>query len=532
MKGEKKADEIIEKLPSYILYEKFNSEDNEVDNEMYCNIFNTVKCKNKDDCVKLCKKIVRNFKLLLEFGKSKNYNDSCLHYKYWVYEEIEKIFEENTTNDDVNAVVSEFMKLQDILTNNYRIYNCKYKFTNEILKDLKEKNKEKYLYVYITNYNNIKSKDFCNKIEVTKYKEYLNFISEIYKTKKSMCCTSGLSICPNLFMSCTDNLDPSKIIQSLGADNDGCSALENIPATEENGKQLGSEVFEPEFLDSILFTDCRIDNNSSNLPCGFIRASSFKHRNVIRVENNEQPSTVTLSSPESQNPQSNENSEIAAQHEKIRMKVGLTSETINNQSLPKKDEQIDLRWKLDEDTKIRCPPKKPSEVTLGLCKYVEELVKRDFLIKEEKSGIYRLKKDKTWPEQALNIVFKREIGNHLEEGNSQRIQVLKANKLEVSYSKNSIGQDHSGKDIEYNILQNTFVRISIVLALVMGIISVFFLYFKFTPFGSRVGKIKKRKKRYRTNFAELNMQRPLRRFIKRTYRHSSRRRFSLVNILP
>ncbi|SBT87261.1 PIR protein [Plasmodium malariae] len=499
MKGEKEEvyDEIIKKLPSYILYDKFKSEVNEVDNQINCNIFNAVKHKYKDDCVKLCKKIVRNFKLLLEFGKSKNYNDSCLHYIYWVYEEIEKIFEENTPNEEVNAVVSEFLNLQDILTKNYRIHNCKYKFAKEILKDLKEKNKEKYLYVYITNYNNIKSKDFCNKLDVTEYKKYLNFISEIYKTKKSMCCTSGFWICPNLFMNCTDDLDPSKIIQSLGSVNDGCSALENIPATEENGKQLGSEDFEPEFLDSILFTDCRIDNNSSNLPC-----------------------------------ESNENSEIEDQHEKIRMKVGVRSETINNQYLPKKDEQIDLRWKLNADTKIRCPPEKPSQVTLGLCKYVEDLVKQDVLIKDEKSGIYRLKKDKTWPAQALNIVVKREIGNHLEKNNSRRIQVLKANKLEVSYSKNSIGQAHSGKDTEYNILQNTFVRISIVLALVMGIISVFFLYFKFTPFGSRVGKIKKRKKRYSTNFAELNMQRPLRRFIKRTYRHSNRRRFSLVNILP
>ncbi|SBT01727.1 PIR Superfamily Protein [Plasmodium malariae] len=199
---------------------------------------------------------------------------------------------------------------------------------------------------------------------------------------------------------------------------------------------------------------------------------------------------------------------------------------------PEEKTDYSIRWNFGKGT-LTCQSNASENDDYGLCEYMEELVEDGFFIKEKVSGGYRFKKGKIWdPKHLVRIGktkrrLKSSSSSFRDLGNSQII-MLKKDMQTYSHIPNR--QIYSGNYVEYNILRNVFVRISIVVSLVMGFIFIFFLYLKFTPFGSCLGKIKKRKKRYSTNFTVLNQERLQKRFIKRTYRNSSRRRFSVVNV--
>ncbi|SBT01634.1 PIR Superfamily Protein [Plasmodium malariae] len=528
MEGDESVfDEILKRLPSYEAYSKFNSDINLTKNSI-CKEENYAKCVDKVACTNLCKKIERNFKYLSEISKSKDYNSHCLNHTYWVNEEIRNLFKSGSSNN-IEDIVKEFVRLGSFLSTNYRINNCNY-FVHKSLEKLNNRKKEKYLYDYFTNYSIIKSKNTCTDVSINKYKSYINAISKLYEDKKSSCCWNNASFCPHYFLKCDDEYKPNNLLSALRSTGmENCDGLESLRKTKTVEKELHSKFFEEEFLDSILFTTCNINKESRDLPCSLVSAS-YLTRNMNVVENSEEQRNNERFSG-GKKAEYSVIPEVVEQHEEIRKKAGLiSSETINNMISPPKGKQIDLRWKLDAEGKLHCPTKKSKGDTLGLWRYVEELVKRDILMKEANSEVYRLKEGKTWPTQALNIFVKRIGENESAERYSGRIQVLNSNQITFSDDKNSFDQENIGKYTESNILQNTFVRISIVTALVMGIIFVLFFYVKFTPFGSCIGKARKRKKRYRNNFSELSTQRFPRRFIKRTYRNSERRRFSVVNI--
>ncbi|SBT86779.1 PIR protein [Plasmodium malariae] len=527
--------EILAAIPSNKIYEEFKSEVDEENNEISCDIFNSIKSKYKDKCVKLCKNVARNFKYLYERGKPENYDYRCSHYKFWVYKEIEKMFEKNSAGDDVKDVITQFLNLQTSLTGTYGLYNCNYIFLKKNLEELDNKNKEKYLYEYFTNYDSIKSKDICIKVDVKKYKKYINFISSLYKNKKENCCWNEKSVCPHYFLKCGEEFNPSKLLSVLESDNgDSCNRLESFKETISIKKKLDSNILERAFLNSILLTDCPINNNSTILRCGFIRASSVRSSSGNAVENNEQRTNAVSSSSGIRMIKANADSSKVLSERIIKQFATSVSEEKHKMSSVENPGN-EFRWNFAKGT-LNCPPKRPEEDKYGMCEYIEELVEDGFFEKTEDSKGYKYKRGPLWNHKYLVNVARNKRQEKLRKSTplklnySGRLQAIIHNKGEVSYASKSKGKAVPEKDIEYNVLRNTFSRISIVGALVLGIIFVFFLYFKFTPFGSYVGKIKKRKKRYRTNLAQLNRQRIPRRFIKRTYRNSDRRRFSVVNI--
>ncbi|SBS98387.1 PIR Superfamily Protein [Plasmodium malariae] len=524
-------DEILKRLPSYKIYEEYGSK---VIGESYginCNIFNSVKKEYKNKCINLCNKVVRNLENLPEKVKSGNYKDYCRHYIYWIYKEIREMFKNDVNDSYITDIITKFIELQSTLTETYRIYNCSYKFVNKNLSEMNKKKEEKYLYEYFTNYDIIKSRDICTSVDINNYKKYLSSIRDLYNKKKRECCEKKISTCPEYFLHCGDEVNPNNLLSVLESPNDNsCNGLEDFKETKTSKEKLESSDFDQDFLDQILFTNCPITNESKELPCRFVRASSFIRKNMIAIESSGQQRNSDKSPSEGQNSEISIDSEVEKEHEKIRKIVGLSTEAVNYPSLPKTASYMDIRWKLDKDGKLHCPAENPEKDTSVLCMYVEELVKRGILIKDEKSGIYRLKKGKTWATQPLNIDIRREKGKYSIQSYSGRLQVLKPDQIMVADARSSIGQEHYGNDKAYNILQNIFFRVGTAISLVMGLILVFFLYFRFTPFGSCVDKNRKRKKRHKTNFVELNTKRLSRRFIKRTYRNSGRRRFSVVNI--
>ncbi|SBS97857.1 PIR Superfamily Protein [Plasmodium malariae] len=512
-------EEILQQLPSNKIYEEFNSEVTEIDNSFSCDKFDSIKQEYKLRCVNLCKKVARNLKKVPKVDKLWSYNHRCLHYKYWVYEEINKLLEENSAEGSVKDVITEFLNLQSSLTDDYRILNCTYNFDKKTLKELNDKKDEKYLYDYFTNYENIKSKDFCISVEKDKYKNYLNAIKVLYNQKKNECCGNNILKCPNYFLNCNNDFDPIKLlskIESTGVKN--CNGLENFKETKTSEEKLESSDLEPGFLDQILFTNCHITNESTQLPCRFIRASAMTRRNQSAVGSSEQGNSDSLTL-ENKKLESNIKLEASVQHEEIRKRVGFKNQEKKNiLSLPKNGTEVDFRWKLAKDGTLQCPTEKPEDDTSGLCKYIEQLVGKGILVKIKNTGSYRLAKGKSWPTEPLKIVVKRERKSQLGSHHSRELEILRGQvilrtkQMEDSGIKNLNGKAYPGKDEESNILQNIFLR--------------------FTPFGTYLGKTRKRKKIYRTNFSELSTQRLPRRFIKRTYRNSERRRFSVVNIEP
>ncbi|SBS95664.1 PIR Superfamily Protein [Plasmodium malariae] len=483
--NEEVYDEILKSLPSYKIYEEYGSK---VSGESYginCNIFNSVKKEYKNKCINLCNKVVRNLENFPEKGKSGNYKDYCTHYIYWIYKEIREMFKKGVNDNDIADVISKFIELQSTIIETYRIYNCSYKFVHKNLNELNQKKEEKYLYEYFTNYDIIKSRDICT------------------------------SVNPNNLLSVLDSTN-----------NEGCSGLKSI-APKIFEKNSDSTPFNQEFMKSIYFTGCPVlksDGSSSNngsMSCNLFRAN-VNPRSIV-TENGKtaqqdipggsslQVQVTTSKTYLADIPsEKNKKQEVAiSQGEKNKRK---SEKIINNE----------FRWNFGKGT-LRCPPNKPEEDEYGMCDYMEELVEDNFYAKTEDSKDYQFKRGPSWKHEYLESVTRNKRHENLGKSSSLnlkdygRLQDIVHKRAETFYASNSSGKVIPEKYTEYNILQNTFVRISIVST-------------SFTPFGSYVGKNKKRKKRYRINLAQLNTQRIPRRFIKRTYRNSDRRRFSVVNI--
>ncbi|KAI4840230.1 hypothetical protein MKS88_001588 [Plasmodium brasilianum] len=525
--NEEVYDEILKSLPSYKIYEEYGSK---VSGESYginCNIFNSVKKEYKNKCINLCNKVVRNLENFPEKGKSGNYKDYCTHYIYWIYKEIRGMFKKGVNDNDIADVISKFIELQSTIIETYRIYNCSYKFVHKNLNELNQKKEEKYLYEYFTNYDIIKSRDICTSVDINNYKKYLSSIRDLYNKKKRECCEKKISTCPEYFLHCGDEVNPNNLLSVLDStNNEGCSGLKSI-APKIFEKNSDSTPFNQEFMKSIYFTGCPVlksDGSSSNngsMSCNLFRAN-VNPRSIV-TENGKtaqqdipggsslQVQVTTSKTYLADIPsEKNKKQEVAiSQGEKNKRK---SEKIINNE----------FRWNFGKGT-LRCPPNKPEEDEYGMCDYMEELVEDNFYAKTEDSKDYQFKRGPSWKHEYLESVTRNKRHENLGKSSSLnlkdygRLQDIVHKRAETFYASNSSGKVIPEKYTEYNILQNTFVRISIVST-------------SFTPFGSYVGKNKKRKKRYRINLAQLNTQRIPRRFIKRTYRNSDRRRFSVVNI--
>ncbi|SBS94661.1 PIR Superfamily Protein [Plasmodium malariae] len=517
-------EEILKHLPSNKIYKEFKSEISEVDNNFNCDKFESVKTEYKVNCINLCKKVARNLKKIPEEDKLWSYNHRCLHYIYWVYEEIWKLFEKSSPEEDVKAVVNEFRNLQTSLTEDYWILNCNYDFDDEALNGLNNKKDEKYLYDYFVNHEFIKSKNFCNSVENDKYKKYLNGIKGLYNQKKKNCCDKKVSKCPNYFLNCADEFDPNKLLNELDSmEKGGCNGLKDI-TSETTKNEPDSMEFDQDFMNSFYFTGCRIlsnersSTNNGGMPCNLFRANVNVSRSITADGGNTQQDISDSSSREVQMIISSEYSEIF-QPQKSRNQFRVSDPVKKNNMLSEENTDNNVRWNFGKGT-LTCQSNASENDDYGLCAYMEELVEEGFFIREKDTGGYKFKKGKNWnPKYLVNIAKTKRRSKSFSSrirdlGHSHVIKLTNAMQPDIL---NPNRQMNSGSYEEYNILSNTFVRISTIVAL-------------FTPFGSCLGKVKKRKKRFRTNFDLLNTERLPRRFIKRTYRHSYRRRFSVINV--
>ncbi|SBS99335.1 PIR Superfamily Protein [Plasmodium malariae] len=497
-------DEILQKLPSNDIYIKLISENNKLNNNFNYNIFDSVRTKYKGNYINR-ENVARNLKKIPEKNKLWNYNWRCLYYIYCVYEEISKFFENNSSNTDVTDVVTNIFNTQTSVIEDYRILNCSYNFDDEILKELYNRKSERYLYEYFAYYESIKSKHFCISGVIDKYKKYFNAIKSFYNGKRREYCEKNISKFPNYFLNCGNEFDLGKILSKFDFENkQGCNGLKSIiyKTTEDNPD------FTPineEFLKSIYLTACSTVSNGASSPNNDGMSCNLFGENVKQSF-----STTAAGSAALQDIHGNVSSDVQVAisstylaevlSEKNRKEVGDNNQGEKNKISFDEIKYNEFRWNFGSGA-MYCLRNTRENDKNGKCVYLEELIDDGFFIKEKVYTGYKFtagkKCDLQYLARAVNTKIEWKSLKSMSPifKDSRNSQVVYPNKATNTDICNTYGQIFSRKDEEYNTLNNTFFRMSIVVVLVMGLIFVFFLYYKFTPFGSYVGKIRKRKKR-------------------------------------
>ncbi|SBS95938.1 PIR Superfamily Protein [Plasmodium malariae] len=495
-------EEIFKDSKPYNIYKELDDEVKDVTDGQHCTEFEGITSTHKEKYVTLCKKVSKLLKYVFDKDKLKKSKEYCSHYRNWVYQEIWNLFKEGASNNDIEDVINKFNKLQFDLFSHYKRSDCSYRFDIKNLQGLNYKVEEKYLYDYFKNYNTIRTSENCNKCTNGKYEEYLKSISDIYNNWKDSCCWYGKSECDHYFLSCKDKFDPSEILSAFLSKGKGsCDGLNSIRANFDE-EELNSIVSDLETLNTITYGTCYYLDNDKLTPgekrrqhCNLLAASVMLTRSAPTTVDDGSRASVSGSSSGSAISESRADQtggEPSKGHvlqglREAKSKEGDFEEiTVKKEAVPPvKDASGPIRWKFDERGTLQCPSKGRNKYEELLCEYMDVLVEGNFATKIDRTGKYKVQIGRTWNESDLK---------------QYRVAVRKRR------SSN-----------ESNILNNIFVRISTGVTL-------------FTPFGSRLRRHRKRKQRYRFDFTDLSTRRRPRRFLKRTYRHSDRKRFNVVNI--
>ncbi|SBS99636.1 PIR Superfamily Protein [Plasmodium malariae] len=495
-------DAVLKESYPYKIYEELNNQVKNVENEEKCNAFKDIASTHKDTYVTLCNKVSKLLDFVFKKDTSENFKEYCSHYRNWVYQEIWNLFKEGKSNDDIEGVINKFNKLQIDLFIKHRKRNCSFGFDIKNLQGLKYNIEEKYLYDYFKNYNTIKSSETCNKCNNGKYREYLKSVSDIYNNVKEYCCSYGTSVCDNYFLTCKNEFDPSELLSALlskGSEN--CDGLSSITANF-NEEKLNSVVTDSEVLNSITHGACinlnnreRASDNTTQQNFCLLATSALLTKNSPTDEI-DRPYVSRRESPlrransgfgehqaEVELPKGNA---LQGQPDAKGIRGDFGEISVKIEAVPPvKDAPGPIRWKFNEKGTLQCPTKSRDKYEELLCKYMDVLVEGKFATQMEGTKRYKVQAGKSWTKDDLKLARER---------------------VRKRRSAN-----------ESNILNNIFVRISTGVTL-------------FTPFGSRLRRDRKRKQRYRKDFTDLYTRKRPRRFLKRTYRHSDRRRFNVVNI--
>ncbi|SBS96719.1 PIR Superfamily Protein [Plasmodium malariae] len=495
-------DEILKDSSPYKIYEELNKQVKNVTDDPYCSEFKNLKQDYKDKSVELCKKVTQLLDFVFKKDKSKEFKDYCSHYKYWVYQEVRNLFNGGTSDSDIQDVIKKFNKLQTDLFTKHGKRDCSYRFDIENLQGLNYKVQEKYLYDYFKNYNNIKTSETCNKCKNGKYKEYLEGIKSLYENEKENCCFPETWDCSNYFLTCKSEFDPSKLLSAfLSKGNGSCDGLSSITANFDEEK-LNSVVTDQEVLNSITHGACinlnnseRASDNTTQQNFCLLAASAILTRNVPtdgidrpEMTDRESPLRTANSGFREDLAEGDLPKRDALQEGQLdaKGKGGDSPNTqVNGKVLSNRVVLAEYRWSFKPGGKLDCRSKSKNKDIMRLCGYMDELVEGNFATQIEGTGAYKVQAGRSWTEDDLKLARER---------------------LWKRRSAN-----------ESNILNNIFVRISTGVTL-------------FTPFGSRLRRHRKRQQRYKLDFTDLSTPKRPRRFLKRTYRHSDRRRFNVVNI--
>ncbi|KMZ79012.1 hypothetical protein PVIIG_00404 [Plasmodium vivax India VII] len=252
--SEEKWEGVLKELPSSKIYAKFNDVTGVKDYTcIHCEIDNEFKNKY-DGLEEFCKKFEKSLKLISKpkvtieagsgtaagsgaasesgaaavsatmsgkvnkpAGKDKteeigNFKDNCLFLKYWVFDEISKMNNDDLTNLNIIPVIDKLNYIQYHLNKKSEINICH----NNYYEYINYSKEEKMLYEYFKDFDAIEK--YINSVnnEESKFITYINNIKGIYKKKKDKehCCDKNYDLCYSYFQ-CHPKYDPSNLLLLL-----------------------------------------------------------------------------------------------------------------------------------------------------------------------------------------------------------------------------------------------------------------------------------------------------------------------------
>ncbi|KMZ89594.1 hypothetical protein PVBG_03315 [Plasmodium vivax Brazil I] len=146
-------DYVLKGSASFKLYEKFSKLDKDTIKSDHCDDFKSLDSRYQNKASELCNKINQNLDHLHKIVVPETRRYDCLHYKYWINNELINMFKSGSENKYDSEVLGKFLNVQDTFINEKKYYGCKYEINTTDFKYLEEMNERKDLNDYFNNYN-------------------------------------------------------------------------------------------------------------------------------------------------------------------------------------------------------------------------------------------------------------------------------------------------------------------------------------------------------------------------------------------
>ncbi|SBT56751.1 PIR Superfamily Protein [Plasmodium ovale wallikeri] len=213
-------DEILKNSPSYMLYKEFDKVGDTREIKEACENHFKDESTYKNEGIEICKKILKNFNMLYNNEIKIKIDNPCLHYKYWVYQEIWKMIRNKKEFNNVKKITEKFLDLQknkNIPSDPTKIA-CHYYYIFQDLIELNTKIEEKDLHDYFKYYDNLEKNVLAENNKET-YRSYLSYINALYEKHKIGwdCCDTSYGVDPlcRHYFKCEDEYNPSYLISLI-----------------------------------------------------------------------------------------------------------------------------------------------------------------------------------------------------------------------------------------------------------------------------------------------------------------------------
>ncbi|KMZ88712.1 hypothetical protein PVBG_05568 [Plasmodium vivax Brazil I] len=387
--NKKNWDYVLKGSASFELYDEFNKEvpDEKKINSNDCNEFKSTSNGYKKEAYELCKKIIRNLNNLHDIVVPETRRYNCLHYKYWINNELINIFKNDSeTKYDID-MIKKFLNMQDTFNNEKKYYSCKYDINKINLEYLQEMSDRKDLNDYFNNYNTIKKNIKCGSGKVDTFEEYVNHIKGLYDKYKKNCWDHfdyWLSDCRSYFRR-GEEYDPNILLSNLKCDS------ENRTGEQANRGGTGSVKYVPKKRMTFHYLKCKDNAEKKPIMCALVPVTmEYKDDKVEVKENNK---AVRKGIPKPPDPWStfggilHKKSEITAQS----LNEGVPNDSQVDSDVPGSDPSNseflteadgvspylvltddEIKWRILDYETLDCR-NYASEDTYGLCKRLNQL---------------------------------------------------------------------------------------------------------------------------------------------------------------
>ncbi|KMZ81215.1 hypothetical protein PVIIG_02697 [Plasmodium vivax India VII] len=223
---------ILNELPAHKIYDEFKKDDKINSYSSFCELKDSF-IKNYDNFEDLCKKFAYNLDRILSNQYAGKNMEHCILLKYWIYDELKKYIDGDKIN--VLPLTEKLKKLQyNIKDEKSVIFDC-YDDYNDYKNDWEA---EKYLSEYFINFHEIKKKNNPITKEKDKYIKYVEYIKKIYDEKKNKehCCDLEYRHLYDHYFDCNPEYNPDNLLLKLKGESE--KPNKEVQAREAKTKSL------------------------------------------------------------------------------------------------------------------------------------------------------------------------------------------------------------------------------------------------------------------------------------------------------